>query len=99
MTITVTPFAAGCGADIGGVDISRPLAAEDRDAIRAAWLGHLVLRFRSQRLSVRLARRGGNRYRQAQALSDLAAAYHAAGRPYRAVSAARQAAMISARLG
>src|SRR5437764_14647736 len=49
MTVTVTPFKeAGCGADIAGVDISRPLAAEDRDAIRAAWLNHLVLRFRDQ---------------------------------------------------
>ena len=51
MTLTVTPFEAGCGADIGGVDIARPLAAADRDAIRAAWLEHLVLRFRGQRLT------------------------------------------------
>ncbi|MGH6740222.1 MAG: TauD/TfdA dioxygenase family protein, partial [Bradyrhizobium sp.] len=35
-----------CGAEIGGVDIRRALAAADRDAIRAAWLDHLVLRFR-----------------------------------------------------
>jgi taurine dioxygenase len=48
MAITVAPFAAGCGADIGGVDISKPLAAEDRDAIRKAWLDNLVLRFRGQ---------------------------------------------------
>src|SRR5579884_1996792 len=49
MTITVTPFAnAGCGADIGGVDIRRPLTPAERDAIRAAWLEHLVLRFRDQ---------------------------------------------------
>lgn len=49
MTIQVTPFPdAGCGADVSGVDIRRPLSAEDRDAIRAAWLTHLVLRFRDQ---------------------------------------------------
>jgi alpha-ketoglutarate-dependent taurine dioxygenase len=48
MAITVTPFAAGCGADIGGVDIGKPLAAEDRDAIRKAWVDNLVLRFRGQ---------------------------------------------------
>jgi taurine dioxygenase len=48
MTVTVTSFA---GADIGGVDIRRPLAASDRDAIRAAWLEHLVLRFRDQQMS------------------------------------------------
>lgn len=49
MAITVTPFAgAGCGADIVGVDLRKPLTPEDRDAIRAAWLQHLVLRFRDQ---------------------------------------------------
>ena len=50
MNVTVTPFKdAGCGADISGVDIrGKPLGAEDRDAIRQAWLDHLVLRFRGQ---------------------------------------------------
>jgi alpha-ketoglutarate-dependent taurine dioxygenase len=48
MSITVSPFAAGLGADISGVDIRRPLGAADRDAIRAAWLDNLVLRFRDQ---------------------------------------------------
>jgi len=49
MTVTVTPIkAAGCGADISGVDIRKPLSDGERDAIRAAWLQHLVLRFRDQ---------------------------------------------------
>src|SRR5579863_5456218 len=48
MSITVSPFAAGCGAEIGGVDIRQPLAPADRDRIRTAWLDHLVLRFRDQ---------------------------------------------------
>ncbi len=48
MTIEVSPFEAGLGAEIRGADIRQPLAAEDRDAIRAAWLEHLVLRFREQ---------------------------------------------------
>ena len=48
MTITVSPFAAGLGADISGVDIRAPLSTGDRDAIRQAWLDHLVLRFRGQ---------------------------------------------------
>src|SRR5579885_2762544 len=49
MSITVTPFeGAGCGADISGVDIREPLSPADRDAIRQAWLDHLVLRFRNQ---------------------------------------------------
>lgn len=46
MTLEVHPFAAGCGADITGVDIREPLSAADRDAIRKAWLANLVLRFR-----------------------------------------------------
>ena len=46
MTIHVSPFEAGLGAEIRGVDIREPLSTDDRDAIRAAWLEHLVLRFR-----------------------------------------------------
>ena len=48
MSVTVSPFAAGLGADIAGVDIRRPLSPADRDAIRTAWLDNLVLRFRDQ---------------------------------------------------
>ncbi len=48
MTIEVIPFDAGLGADIRGVDIRQPLSAEDRASIYAAWLEHLVLRFRAQ---------------------------------------------------
>jgi taurine dioxygenase len=52
MTVTVTPFEnAGCGAGISGVDIREPLTSEDRDAIRQAWLDHLVLRFRGQKMT------------------------------------------------
>ena len=50
MSITVSPFAAGLGAEIGGVDIRAPLSTADRDAIRAAWLDNLVLRFRGQKM-------------------------------------------------
>ena len=48
MAVSVSPFAAGLGADVAGVDIRRPLAPADRDAIRAAWLANLVLRLRGQ---------------------------------------------------
>jgi taurine dioxygenase len=48
MTIEVSPFRAGLGADIRGVDIRRPLTSVERDQIRDAWLDHLVLRFREQ---------------------------------------------------
>jgi taurine dioxygenase len=47
MTVEVHPFAAGCGADITGVDIREPLSTADRDTIRKAWLDNLVLRFRA----------------------------------------------------
>jgi taurine dioxygenase len=46
MTVEVRPFAAGCGAEITGVDIRESLSTADRDAIRKAWLDNLVLRFR-----------------------------------------------------
>jgi taurine dioxygenase len=48
MTIEVLPFDAGLGADIAGVDIRQPLTPLARNQIRAAWLNHLVLRFRKQ---------------------------------------------------
>src|SRR5260370_20381142 len=48
MSITVSPFAAGLGADLGGVDIRKPLGPADRDAIGAAWRDNRVLRFRGQ---------------------------------------------------
>jgi len=48
MSIEVVPFEAGLGAEVRGIDIREPLPATDRDAIRTAWLEHLVLRFRDQ---------------------------------------------------
>jgi len=39
------------GAEIGGVDLSRPLDAETLRQIKDAWHEHTVLLFRSQRLS------------------------------------------------
>jgi taurine dioxygenase len=51
MTVQVSPFAAGCGADISGVNIREPLVPADRDAIRKAWLDNLVLRFRGMKMT------------------------------------------------
>jgi taurine dioxygenase len=51
MTIAILPFEAGLGADVRGVDIRHPLTPFERDAIRGAWLNHLVLRFREQPMS------------------------------------------------
>ena len=46
----ITRLGEALGAEIGGVDLTR-LDERDFAAIRAAWLEHLVLRFRDQSLS------------------------------------------------
>ena len=38
------------GAEVRGIDLSRPLTADDVDYITAAWREHLVLLFRGQRI-------------------------------------------------
>ena len=48
--ITVTPTGAALGADVAGVDLSKPLDPDLFRAIETAWHQHLVLRFRGQRL-------------------------------------------------
>jgi taurine dioxygenase len=48
--LTVQPTGAALGADIFGVDISRPLSEVHRNAILQAWADHLVLRFSGCRL-------------------------------------------------
>ena len=49
--ITVTPIAGALGAEIGGIDLGQPLAADDVAAMRRALLDHLVIFFRDQQLS------------------------------------------------
>jgi taurine dioxygenase len=49
--IQVRKLGEALGAEISGVDLSRPLPEEVFAEIRAAWLDHLVLRFRGQTLS------------------------------------------------
>src|SRR5688572_10551353 len=39
------------GAEISGIDLSQPIEAERFAGIRAAWLEHLVIRIRGQKLS------------------------------------------------
>src|ERR1700704_3920981 len=50
-SIQVQKLAGALGAEVGGVDLSRPLAAETFAEIRKAWLDNLRLRFRGQRVS------------------------------------------------
>ena len=77
MTVEVQPFAAGCGADISGVDIREPLSTADRDAIRKAWLDNLVLRFRGAPMTVKLLRSqyGLEKLNQIGGRDDLGAAF------------------------
>jgi taurine dioxygenase len=49
--VRARPTGAALGADIQGVDLSRPLDPETLAAIKQAWGEHLVLRFRGQSLS------------------------------------------------
>ena len=49
--IEVHPIAGALGADISGVDASRPLAADVIAEIRRAWLDHLVIFLRDQQLT------------------------------------------------
>jgi len=49
--IQVRRLGEALGAEIGGADLSRPLAADALAAVRSAWLEHMVLRFRGQSLS------------------------------------------------
>ena len=49
--IEVRPIAGALGAEIQGVDSARPLASEVVAEIRQAFLDHLVIFFRTQKLS------------------------------------------------
>ena len=50
-TLQVRRIAGALGAEITGVDLSRPLAEGELAAIRRAWLEHLVIFFRDQPLA------------------------------------------------
>jgi taurine dioxygenase len=50
-TLTINPIAGALGAEISGVSLDRPLAAETVKAVRQALLDHLVIFFRDQQLS------------------------------------------------
>lgn len=50
-TISVTPIAGALGAELGGVDLSRPLSDAATGEIRSALLKHHVIFFRDQHLS------------------------------------------------
>ncbi|HEX3912985.1 MAG TPA: TauD/TfdA family dioxygenase, partial [Steroidobacteraceae bacterium] len=51
LDIRVTPLSPACGAEISGIDLSKPLSQDEVRAIKDAWGKHLVLVFRGQELS------------------------------------------------
>ncbi len=51
MAITITPLSDALGAEIGGVDLTQPLDEETAQAVRRAWLDHLVVVFRGRDLN------------------------------------------------
>ena len=48
--VTVIPTGAALGADVVGVDLSKPLSQDTFRQIEDAWHNHLILRFRGQQL-------------------------------------------------
>lgn len=51
MAITVCPITPGFAAEVGDLDLSHPLSAEDAAAVKQAFATHAVLIFPDQRLS------------------------------------------------
>ena len=49
--IEIVPLSKHIGAEIRGVDLSKPVDEDTRKAIYQAWLDHIVLVFRGQNLS------------------------------------------------
>ena len=49
-TIEVSPYSPHVGAEIGGIDLTRPLPAEQLAELRRAFTDHLVLFFRDQEI-------------------------------------------------
>jgi len=47
--ITATPLGNGIGAQVDGVNLREPITPEMKEQIMAAWMRHMVLRFRGQR--------------------------------------------------
>jgi taurine dioxygenase len=51
MDVVATPLSPACGAEINGVDLTRPLSPSTVAAIKDAWGRHLVVVFRGQTLT------------------------------------------------
>lgn len=51
MSLTITPLSPALGAQISGIDLTREISREERDAVEQALLQHQVLFFREQPLN------------------------------------------------
>jgi taurine dioxygenase len=51
LDVQVVPLSPACGAEIKGVDLTKPLSKETVETIREAWNKHLVLVFRGQEIT------------------------------------------------
>jgi alpha-ketoglutarate-dependent taurine dioxygenase len=79
-SLEIRPIAGALGAEIGGIDLTEELDGETISTIRRAWLDHLVIFFREQRLTpeqfLGFARRFGsiafwdNRWTQHNPIND-----------------------------
>ena len=60
VTLEIVPLSPTMGAEIRGVDLSRPLDAAAASALREAWLQHVLLVFRGQELDDGALRRSAD---------------------------------------
>lgn len=51
MTIEVIPTGAALGAEVRGLDLSKPLTDAEFEAVQQAWYDHVVLLFRGQKIT------------------------------------------------
>ncbi|MCF8471149.1 MAG: TauD/TfdA family dioxygenase [Parvibaculum sp.] len=51
MAIEIIPTGAALGAEVRGLDLSKPLSGDAFEAVRQAWHDHIVLLFRGQNIS------------------------------------------------
>jgi taurine dioxygenase len=57
MELEIIPLQGPFGAEVRGLDLSRPIAGEVADGLRRAWARHKVLLFREQSIDVEAQRR------------------------------------------
>ena len=60
--IEVKPYAGACGAEIFGVDISKPVSTKEIAEIRQAFLDHLVIFFRDQTIEPESLKEFGSQF-------------------------------------